>query len=75
MPKKKCEYHGEEHEKNSVYMFYHQILDISLFTNADTFDQAMMKFDLCGFPNRDNWKIFLECAHQPTGGKHERKAR
>ena len=75
MPKKKCEYHGEEHEKNSVYMFYHQILDISLFTNADTFDQAMMKFDLCGFPDRDNWKIFLECAHQPTGGKNERKTR
>ena len=75
MPKKKCEYHGEEHEKNSVYMFYHQILDISLFTNADTFDQAMMKFDLCGFPDRDNWKIFLECSHQPTGDKHERKAR
>ena len=75
MPKKKCEYHGEEHEKNSVYMFYHQILDISLFTNADTFDQAMMKFDLCGFPNRDNWKIFLECANQPTRGKNARKTR
>ena len=70
MPKKKCEYHGEEHEKNSVYMFYHQILDISLFTNADTFDQAMMKFDLCGFPDRDNWKIFLETACQPSGGKN-----
>ena len=73
MPKKKCEYHGEEHEKNSVYMFYHQILDISLFTNADTFDQAMMKFDLCGFPDRDNWKIFLETACQPSGGKNGSK--
>ena len=73
MPKKKCEYHGEEHEKNSVYMFYHQILDISLFTNADTFDQAMMKFDLCGFPDRDNWKIFLETACQPAGGKNGSK--
>jgi len=75
MPKKKCEYHGDDDESNSVYMFHHQKLDINLFTNADTFDQAMMKFDLCGFPDRDNWKIFLECAHQPTGGKHERKAR
>ena len=73
MPKKKCEYHGEEHEKNSVYMFYHQILDISLFTNADTFDQAMMKFDLCGFPDRDNWKIFLATACQPSGGKNGSK--
>ena len=75
MPKKKCEYHGDDDDKNSVYMFHNQILDINLFTNADTFDQAMMKFDLCGFPDRDNWKIFLECGHQPTGGKHERKAR
>ena len=73
MPKKKCEYHGDDNDKNSVYMFYHQILDISLFTNADTFDQAMMKFDLCGFPDRDNWKIFLETASQPTGGKNGSK--
>ena len=75
MPKKKCEYHGDYDESNSVYMFHNQILDINLFTNADTFDQAMMKFDLCGFPDRDNWKIFLECARQPTGGKNERKTR
>tara|TARA_B100000427_G_scaffold286665_1_gene260787 strand:- start:329 stop:556 length:228 start_codon:yes stop_codon:yes gene_type:complete len=75
MPKKKCEYHGDDDESNNVYMFHHQKLDINLFTNADTFEQAMMKFDLCEFPDRDNWKIFLECAHQPTGGKHERKAR
>ena len=75
MPKKKCEYHGDYDESNSVYMFHHQILDINLFTNADTFDQAMMKFDLCGFPDRDNWKIFLECANQPTRGKNARKAR
>ena len=75
MPKKKCEYHGEEHEKNSVYMFYHQILDISLFTNADGFEQAMMIFDRCHFEHRDNWKIFLETACQPTGGKNARKAR
>ena len=75
MPKKKCEYHGDDDESNSVYMFHHQTLDISLFTNADTFDQAMMKFDLCGFPDRDNWKIFLECANQPTRCKNARKTR
>ena len=73
MPKKKCEYHGDDDDKNSVYMFHNQILDISLFTNADTFDQAMMKFDLCGFPDRDNWKIFLETACQPSGGKNGSK--
>ena len=75
MPKKKCEYHGEEHEKNSIYMFYNTRYDVHLYTNADGFDQAMMKFDLCGFPDRDNWKIFLECANQPTRGKNARKAR
>ena len=75
MPKKKYEYHGEDKDKNSVYMFYNTKFDIHLYTNADGFDQAMMKFDLCGFPDRDNWKIFLECAHQPTGGKNERKTR
>ena len=75
MPKKKCEYHGEDKDENSVYLFYNTKFDIHLYTNADGFNQAMMKFDLCKFPDRDNWKIFLECAHQPTGGKNERKAR
>ena len=75
MPKKKCKYHGEDKEKNSVYMFHNIRYDIHLFTNADTFDQAMMKFDLCRFPDRDNWKIFLECAHQPAGEKNARKNR
>ena len=71
MPKKKC----EEHEKNSVYMFYNTRYDVHLYTNADAFDQAMMKFDLCGFPDRNNWKIFVETACQPSGGKNARKTK
>ena len=34
-------------------------LDV-LFQNADGYDQAMMKFDMCELPHRDNWKIFLQ---------------
>ena len=30
-------------------------------TCADGWDQAMMKFDICNFPNRKEWKIFLQC--------------
>ena len=37
--------------------------------NADGWDQAMMKFDVANFPNRDDWKIYVACGHQPTGGK------
>ena len=40
--------------------------DLHLFVNADGFDQAMAKFDLCGFEDRPNWKIFLECENQPA---------
>ena len=75
MPKKKCEYHGKEHEKNSVYMFYNTRYGVHLYTNADGFDQVMIQFDKCDFRNREDWKIFLECANQPTRGKNARKAR
>ena len=73
MPKKKCEYHGDDHDKNSVYLFYNTKFDIHLYTNADGFDQAMMIFDRCHFEHRDNWKIFLETACQPAGGKNGSK--
>ena len=56
-------------------MFHNIRYDIHLFTNADTFDQAMIQFDKCNFRNREDWKIFLECACQPAGGKNARKTR
>jgi len=55
----------------NVYMFHNQIFNINLFINANGFDQAMEKFDLCGFEDRSNWKIFLECANQPSGEPNE----
>ncbi len=53
-------------------MFHNTLLDISLFTYADGYDQAMLKFDMCELPNRNNWKIYLECGNQPTENKNDR---
>ena len=69
MPKKKIQYHGDDEDKNSVYMYHNEKYDIHLFTNADGWSQAMMKFDVANFPNRDDWKIYVACGHQPTGDK------
>ena len=73
MPKKKCEYHGEDKDENSVYLFYNTKFDIHLYVNADGFDQAMKIFDRCHFEHRDNWKIFVETNCQPAGGKNGSK--
>ena len=75
MPKKREHYHGDDDDKNNIYMFHNTLLDISLYTYADGYEQAMMKFDMCELPHRDNWKIFVQCGHQPTGGKNARKTR
>ena len=48
-------------------MIVHNIKhDLHLFINADGYESAMMKFDLCNFIDRKDWKIFLECGHQPA---------
>ena len=39
-----------------------------LFVDGENLDEACNKFDLCGFSNRGEWKIFLEVAHQPADG-------
>ena len=57
--------HSED-KKNSVYMFHNIKHDLHLFINADGYESAMMKFDLCNFIDRKDWKIFLECGHQPA---------
>ena len=55
-----------EIETSSVYVFYNTITKIMLFIDALTFDSAMEKFDLCAFQHRQDWKVFLECGHQPA---------
>tara|TARA_R100000231_G_scaffold61459_1_gene50112 strand:- start:37 stop:249 length:213 start_codon:yes stop_codon:yes gene_type:complete len=69
MPKKKIQYHGDDEDKNSVYMYHNEKYDIHLFTNADGWSQAMARFDLCNFPQREDWKIYVACGRQPTGSK------
>ena len=69
MPKKKIEYRGDDEERNSVYMFHNERYDVHLFTNADGWSQAMARFDLCNFPQREDWKIYVACGQQPTGSK------
>ena len=55
-----------EIETSSVYVFYNTVTKIMLFIDALTFDNAMEKFDLCAFQHRQDWKVFLECGHQPA---------
>ena len=58
---------GHSEDKiNSVYMFHNTKANLHLFINADGYEDAMLKFDLCHFKDRTNWKIFLECGHQPA---------
>ena len=57
--------HSED-KTNNVYMFHNIKHDLHLFINADGYEDAMLKFDLCHFKDRTDWKIFLECGHQPA---------
>jgi hypothetical protein len=55
----------------NVYVFHNIVTDIQLFVNATDSDQAMQKFDQCGFEPRSHWKIFLELDQQPSEGPDE----
>jgi len=55
----------------NVYVFHNIVTDIQLFVNATNGDQAMQKFDQCGFEPRSHWKIFLELDQQPSDGPNE----
>ena len=52
--------------ENSVYMFHNIKHNIFLFTNCENYEDAKYTFDLSGFENREEWKIFLECGDQPV---------
>ena len=51
---------------NNVYLFHNTKHNMIFYTNAENYADAMMKFDLCGFENRTEWKIFVECGDQPA---------
>jgi len=54
-----------------VYVFHNMVTDIQLFVNAVDTDQAMDKFDQCGFKPRSQWKIMVELSQQPSDGPSE----
>jgi len=58
-------------ENGSVYMFHNTQVNINLFVNANGFDDACDKFDLCMFEYRTDWEIFLKCGTQPIGERNE----
>ena len=66
MPKKKIKNHDNDYDRNNVYMFHNTKYDFHLQTNADGWEQAMMKFDICDFADRDDWRIYVQCGSQPT---------
>jgi len=66
MAKKLAKKKKVEVEETNVYVFYNTITKVMLFVDAFHWDGAMEKFDLCAFQHRKDWKVFLECGHQPA---------
>lgn len=56
----------EDLQKDNVYLFHNIQFNLHIYINADGHDDAMKQFDLCQFKDRKNWKVFLECAQQPS---------
>ena len=55
-----------EEKTSRVYVFQNVKHNFSLFIDAEHADEAMDKFDLCAFSNREEWKIFIELTVQPS---------
>ena len=47
--------------ENSVYIFHNIKHNIFLFTNCENYENAMDIFNLSGFDDREQWKIFVKC--------------
>ena len=57
-----------EEESNRVYVFNNVMFNFSMYINADNANEAMEKFDQCGFAHRDHWKVMVELKEQPSDG-------
>ncbi len=55
-----------EEKSSSVYVFNNIIFNFSMYITASTADEAMERFDQCGFIYREHWKIMVELSHQPS---------
>ena len=42
------------------------MFNFSMYINANTVNEAMEKFDQCGFAHRDHWKVMVELKEQPS---------
>ena len=63
----------DENSESNVYLFHNTKYNLHVFINANNFDEAMNKFDLCSFKDRPSWKIFLECGQQPANAQKGKK--
>jgi len=59
-----------EKESNRVYVFNNVMFNFNMYINANTANEAMEKFDQCGFAHRDQWKVMVELSEQPSEGPH-----
>ena len=57
-----------EEESNRVYVFNNVMFNFNMYINASTADEAMEKFDQCGFAHRTHWKVMVELSEQPSEG-------
>ena len=55
-----------EEESNRVYVINNVMFNFSMYINASTANEAMEKFDQCGFAHRDHWKVMVELKEQPS---------
>jgi len=62
----KKDYKREKEKETHVYMFTNINHDFDLYVNAENGDHACEIFDKCDFPNRKEWKIFVELGSQPA---------
>ena len=55
-------------EAPAVYVFNNVMFNFNMYINANTANEAMEKFDQCGFAHRDHWKVMVELSEQPSKG-------
>ena len=58
-----------EEESNRVYVFNNVMFNFNMYINAENANEAMEKFDQCGFAHRDHWKVMVELKEQPSDGE------
>ena len=55
-------------EAPAVYVFHNTLFNFNMFISAYNGEEAMEKFDQCGFAHRTHWKVMVELGQQPSEG-------